>query len=271
MHPPDQAGERQAAAGGRRQGRVDSLLRDIAAGRVDVEDGVRALERMSFSDLGFARVDHQRRLRQGVLEFVYAPGKTREQLLSIVDTQLANEDGSVVVTRLEPDDAEALRARVADRGLDCVWRERPGLLAVARAIPEPRGRLLIVTAGTSDLPVAEEAELVAMILGTDVRMLADVGVAGLHRLLAELPQLEAADAIIVVAGMDAALASVVGGLAAVPVIACPTSVGYGASLGGLTALLAMISSCAPGVAVVNVDDGVGAGTVGAMIARGRDR
>ena len=128
-----------------------------------------------------------------------------------------------------------------------------------------------MTAGTSDLPVAEEAELVAAVLGAEVGILADVGVAGLHRLLAELPELEAADAVVVVAGMDAALASVIGGIVSVPVIACPTSVGYGASLGGLTALLAMISSCAPGVAVVNVDDGVGAGTIGALIARGRDR
>jgi len=271
MPRPDQTGEAQAAGAEPRVSRIDILLRDVAAGRVDVEDGVRALERLSFTDLGFARVDHERRLRQGVLEFVYAPGKTRAQLLSIVDTQLANEDGSVVVTRLEPEDAEAIKALVASHGLECIWREGPRLLAVARAVPEPRGRLLIVTAGTSDLPVAEEAELVATVLGAEVCMLADVGVAGLQRLLAEIPEIEAADAIVVVAGMDAALASVVGGLASVPAIACPTSVGYGASLGGLTALLAMISSCAPGVAVVNVDDGVGAGTLGAMIARGRDR
>ena len=127
----------------------------------------------------------------------------------------------------------------------------------------------MLTAGTSDLPVAEEAETVASLIGTDVRVVADVGVAGLHRLLGELPEIEQADAIVVVAGMDAALASVVGGLARVPVIACPTSVGYGASFGGLSALLAMLSSCAPGVAVVGIDDGVGAGVVGALIARGR--
>ena len=126
-------------------------------------------------------------------------------------------------------------------------------------------------AGTADLPVAEEVELVARLLGARTQLIVDVGVAGLHRLLAELPALATADAIVVVAGMEGALASVVGGLAAVPVIACPTSVGYGANLGGLTALLAMISSCAPGVAVVNVDDGVGAATIGALIARGRER
>jgi NCAIR mutase (PurE)-related protein len=137
-------------------------------------------------------------------------------------------------------------------------------------VPATRGDLLVLAAGTADLPVADEAELVARLLGVRTKLVADVGVAGLHRLLAELPALAEADAIVVVAGMEGALASVVGGLAAVPVIACPTSVGYGASLGGLTALLAMISSCAPGVAVVNVDDGIGAGTVGALIARGRD-
>ena len=253
------------------QGRVEGLLRDVAAGRLAVDEAIRSLELLSFSDLGFARVDHDRQRRQGVLEFVYAPGKTQAELLGIVDAQLANEAGSVVVTHLDPDDAQAIVSLAAARGLDSIWRERARLLAIPRAVPEARGRLLIVTAGTSDLAVAEEAGLVAGLLGTTVRLIADVGVAGLHRLLAELPELEAADAIIVVAGMDAALASVVGGLASVPVIACPTSVGYGASLGGLTALLAMISSCAPGVAVVNVDDGVGAGTVGALIARGRDR
>jgi NCAIR mutase (PurE)-related protein len=130
---------------------------------------------------------------------------------------------------------------------------------------------VVLAAGTADLPVAEEVELVARLLGARTKLIVDIGVAGLHRLLAELPALATADAIVVVAGMEGTLASVVGGLAAVPVLACPTSVGYGASLGGLTALLAMISSCAPGVAVVNVDDGVGAGTIGALIARGRER
>src|SRR5664280_437551 len=194
------------------------LLTSVAEGSVAVADAVESLRRLPFSDLGFARVDHHRSLRQGV---------------------------------------------------ETIWRERSGLLAIPRAVPEARGRLLVLTAGTSDLPVAEEAETVATLIGAGVRVVADVGVAGLHRLLAELPEIEQADAIVVVAGMDAALASVVGGLARVPVIACPTSVGYGSTFGGLSALLAMISSCAPGVAVVGVDDGVGAGAVGALIARGR--
>lgn len=248
---------------------VEALLQGVASGAVDVSEAVESLRRLPFSDLGFARVDHHRSLRQGLVEFVYAPGKTREQLLAIVEAQLRHDETSVVVTRVGPEDAGAIRARAEGRGLEVVWRERARLLAIPRAVPAPRGRLLVLTAGTSDLPVAEETELVATLLGAGVQLIADVGVAGLHRLLAELPELEQADAIVVVAGMDAALASVVGGLARVPVIACPTSVGYGATFGGLSALLAMLASCAPGVAVVNVDDGVGAGTVGALIARGR--
>jgi NCAIR mutase (PurE)-related protein len=249
---------------------LEELLRGVAEGSVPVEAALESLRRLPFSDLGFARVDHHRSLRQGVVEFVYAPGKTRGQLLAIVEAQLEHDESSVVVTRVTAEDAAAIRTLAESRGLEVVLREPAGLLAIPRAVPEARGRLLILTAGTSDLPVAEEAETVASLLGVGVRVIADVGVAGLHRLLAELPEIEQADAIIVVAGMDAALASVVGGLARVPVIACPTSVGYGASFGGLSALLAMLSSCAPGVAVVGVDDGVGAGTVGALIARGRD-
>jgi NCAIR mutase (PurE)-related protein len=264
--------ETEAPAGSARDGyaaALAELLTGVAEGRVPVEAALESLRRLPFSDLGFARVDHHRNLRQGVVEFVYAPGKTREQLLAIVEAQLDHDESSVVVTRVTAEDAPAIRALAGERRLETIWRERPGLLAIPRAIPESRGRLLVLTAGTSDLPVAEEAQTVASLLGTDVRMVADVGVAGLHRLLGELPEIEQADAIVVVAGMDAALASVVGGLARVPVIACPTSVGYGASFGGLSALLAMLSSCAPGVAVVGIDDGVGAGAVGALIARGR--
>lgn len=248
---------------------IEELMRGVAAGNVPVADAVDSLRRLPFTDLGFARVDHHRGLRQGVVEFIYGPGKTREQLLSIVEAQLDHDGSSVVVTRAAAEDAAAIRALAESRGLETIWRERPGLLAIPRGVPEARGRLLILTAGTSDLPVAQEAETVASLLGADVHVVADVGVAGLHRLLGELPEIEAANAIVVVAGMDAALASVVGGLARVPVIACPTSVGYGSTFGGLSALLAMISSCAPGVAIVGVDDGVGAGTIGALIARGR--
>jgi NCAIR mutase (PurE)-related protein len=248
---------------------LEELLRAVAEGSVPVAAALESLRRLPFSDLGFARVDHHRNLRQGIVEFVYAPGKTRKQLLAIVEAQLEHDESSVVVTRVAAGDAAAIRVLAEKRGLETIWRERAGLVAIPRAVPEARGRLLILTAGTSDLPVAEEAETVASLLGAGVRVIGDVGVAGLHRLLGEQPEIEQADAIVVIAGMDAALASVVGGLARVPVIACPTSVGYGASFGGLSALLAMLSSCAPGVAVVGIDDGVGAGTVGALIARGR--
>jgi hypothetical protein len=249
---------------------LERLLGGVAAGTVEVDAAVESLRRLPFSDLGFARVDHHRSLRQGVIEFVYAPGKTREQILAIVAAQLDREETSVVVTRVEPEDAAAVAELAEGRGLAVTRRDRSRLVAIPRVVPEPRGRLLVLTAGTSDIPVAEEAVLVATLLGTDVKLIADVGVAGLHRLIAELPEVERADAVVIVAGMDGALASVVGGLARVPVIACPTSVGYGATFGGLSALLAMLSSCAPGVAVVNVDDGVGAGTIGALIARGRE-
>ena len=248
---------------------VEELLRGVAEGRMSIEAALESLRRLPFSNLGFARVDHHRGLRQGVVEFIYGPGKTREQLLAIVETQLDHDESSVVVTRVSEEEAAAVRSLAESRGLKTIWRERPGLLAIPRAVPEARGRLLVLTAGTSDLPVAQEAETVASLLGAGVHVVADVGVAGLHRLLDELAEIESADAIVVVAGMDAALASVVGGLARVPVIACPTSVGYGSTFGGLSALLAMLSSCAPGVAVVGVDDGVGAGTIGALIARGR--
>jgi NCAIR mutase (PurE)-related protein len=262
-------------AGSGYEQRLDLLLRSIASGAMSVESGVEALRRLPFVDLGFARVDHHRWLRQRQLEFVYAPGKTTPELLSIVGSLLDDGEASVVVTRLagrdDAADVVALVTAAADtRRWAVEWHERSGVLAIPRAVPVPRGTLLIVTAGTADLPVAEEAEVVARLLGAGTRLLVDVGVAGLHRLLAELPALGEADAIVVVAGMEGALASVVGGLAAVPVIACPTSVGYGANLGGLAALLSMLSSCAPGVAVVNVDDGVGAGTIGALIARGRE-
>jgi NCAIR mutase (PurE)-related protein len=234
-----------------------------------IEDGLTTLRRLPFTDLGFARLDHHRWLRQRQPEFVYAPGKTARQLAAILDDLLDEPETSVVITRLTAARAKPLRATAERRGLAVEWRSGTGLLAIPRAVPAPCGDLLILTAGTADLPVAEEAELVARLLGARTRLVADVGVAGLHRLLAELPAIETADAIVVVAGMEGALASVVGGLSGVPVIACPTSVGYGANFEGITALLAMLSSCAPGVATVNIDDGVGAGTVGALIARGR--
>jgi pyridinium-3,5-biscarboxylic acid mononucleotide synthase len=252
-------------------GRIRGLLHDVRDGRVSPEVALESLKDLPFSDLGFARLDHHRELRQGAVEFVYAPGKTVEHVEAIVVRLLDANEGSVLVTRATPEQAACVAALARNRGLTILTRPEAGLVALPRAVPEPRGRLLILAAGTADLPVAREAELVARLLGAGTHLVVDVGVAGVHRLLAELPAIREADVIVAVAGMEGALPSVVGGLASVPVIACPTSVGYGASFGGLAALLAMLSSCVPGTAVVGIDDGVGAGTMGALIARAAGR
>jgi hypothetical protein len=241
------------------------LLDRVATGDVPASEAVGRLRDLPFAELGFAKVDHHRELRQGRCEVVYAEGKLPTEVGKIVAQLLEGNVGPVIVTRASPEHADAVREAAGDRTV--VERPRARCLAVARNVPEPRGHVLVVTAGTSDLPVAEEAELTARMSGAGTALVADVGVSGLHRLEAIRPGLDEADAVVVVAGMEGALASAVGGIASVPVIACPTSVGYGASFGGLAALLSMLTSCAPGVACVNVDDGVGAGTVAAMVAR----
>jgi NCAIR mutase (PurE)-related protein len=216
-----------------------------------------------YVDLGFARVDTDREARQGAPEAIYAEGKTPEEVAGIARALLDGGASSVLVTRA---DAEA---RAALRGVapDALEDERARLAWVARDTPEPRGKVCIVSGGTSDEPAVREAELRAQLLGTTVIVHRDAGVAGLHRLEPALPDLREADCVIVVAGWDAALASVVGGLVAAPVIGVPTSTGYGATFSGVSALLAMMTSCAAGVAVVNIDDGFGAGTIAARIAR----
>lgn len=247
--------------------RLRELLRRVAAGEVPADRAVEALRDLPFFELGFAKVDHHRELRQGACEIVYGQGKTVEEVRAIVERLLAGNDGPVLVTRASDEQARVVRELGEAAGVEVLARPRARCVALRRGVRPEAGTVLIVTAGTSDLAVAEEAELTASLLGTRTELVADVGVAGLHRLEAVRPRLRAADAIVVVAGMEGALASVVGGLAPRPVIACPTSVGYGASFGGLAALLAMLSSCVPGVACVNIDDGVGAGTIAAMIAR----
>lgn len=207
----------------------------------------------SFEDLGYARPDTGREVRLGVSEVVYGPGKTVEQVVGVVQALLAANHGPVLVTRLDPDAAAAVGAAVPGGSYDAQAR----LLVWRPAAPRPF-RVVVASAGTSDGPVAAEAAAVATALGLDVHELRDVGVAGVHRLLAEADVLAAADAVICVAGMEGALPSVVGGLVGRPVIAVPTSVGYGASLEGVTPLLAMLSSCAAGVVVVNIDSGFGA-------------
>ena len=216
-----------------------------------------------FRDLGFARVDTHRELRQGAPEAILAEGKTPGEVEAIARALLDSDAGSVLVTRADAAAREALRRVAPDAEED----ERARLAWVARDVPATRGLVTIVSGGTSDGPVVTEARVRAELLGTEVVVHADAGVAGLHRLAPTLDDLRRADCVGVVAGWDAALASVVGGLVAAPVIAVPTSTGYGATFGGVSALLAMITSCAAGVAVVNIDDGFGAGTIAARIAR----
>jgi NCAIR mutase (PurE)-related protein len=217
--------------------------------------------------LGFARPDLERELRQGAPEAILAEGKTPDQIAEIVSAMLDGGAGSVLVTRADASARAAVRAVAPDAEEDVHSR----LAWVARRAPEVRGSVTMVSAGTSDGPVLHEARIRAELIGTEVATYEDVGVAGLHRLLDVLPELQRADCVVVCAGMDGALASVVGGLVAAPVIGVPTSVGYGSARGGETALHAMLASCAAGVAVVGIDDGLGAGTIAAVIARAAAR
>ena len=240
-----------------------ALLEAVEQGRLDPRRALEQLAHLPYRDLGFARVDTHRELRQGAPEAVLAEGKTPEEIERIVAALIEGGAGSVLVTRA---DAEA-RAAVKRVASDADEHERARLAWVARAQPAACGQVTIVSGGTSDGPVAHEARVRAELLGTTVSLHEDAGVAGLHRLAPALADLERADCVVVVAGQDAALASVVGGLVAAPVIGVPTSTGYGAALGGISALLSMLVSCAAGVAVVNIDDGFGAGTIAARIAR----
>jgi NCAIR mutase (PurE)-related protein len=242
------------------------LLEAVRSGDVSSDEALETLSSLPFRDLGFARVDVHRELRQGAPEAVLAEGKTPEQVAAIVLAMLEGGAGSVLVTRADEDVRSAVFAIATDADEDA----RARAVWVARGVPEPRGLAVMVSAGTSDGPVLHEARIRAELLGTTVVVHEDAGVAGLQRLLPVLPDLERADCVVVVAGMDGALASVVGGLAACPVIGVPTSVGYGSAAAGQTALNAMLASCAAGLAVVGIDDGLGAGTIAARIARGRE-
>ena len=231
------------------------LLQSLADGQITVSDGVERLKQLPFEDLGIAKIDHHRELRQGVPEVVLAEGKSLEQLRTIL-TAMAKRNQNILVTRLDNEKATAVCNQFPEGEYDidartfCLLRQK-----VERT---GKGKILVICAGTSDLPVAREAVITARMLGNEVEELVDVGVAGIHRLLARQELLHEAAVLIVIAGMEGALPSVVGGLVAVPVIAVPTSVGYGASFGGIAALLGMLNSCASGVTVVNIDNGFGA-------------
>lgn len=240
---------------------VRALLEQVAAGSVDIETAVLRLKEAPFEDLGFAKLDHHRALRQGVAEVVYGAGKTPEQITEIAAALLARGQKTVLITRLTPAAAE-----IVGRRIPMEYHEM-GHVGIAGSLPEPDGlgKIVVATGGTSDMPVAEEAALTAQALGNEVVRLYDVGVAGLHRLLAHLDDIMSARVIVAIAGMEGALASVIGGLADCPVIAVPTSVGYGANFSGLSALLSMLNSCASGVSVVNIDNGFGAGYLAGMM------
>jgi pyridinium-3,5-biscarboxylic acid mononucleotide synthase len=247
--------------------RLRDLLEAVAARRVPVEDAVRELRELPFRDLGFAHADTHRHLRTGFPEVVLGQGKTPEQTAAIL-TELSRGGSTVLATRVSPEAAAIVVAAVP--GARYVAVPRAIVVGPTPAPDKGRGTIVVVSAGTADVPVAEEAALTAELAGNRVERVFDVGVAGLHRLLAHREQIARAEVAIVVAGMEGALPSVVAGLCARPVIAVPTSVGYGAAFGGVAALLAMLTSCAAGVSVVNIDNGFGAGQLAAMLNRKRD-
>ena len=237
------------------------LLEQVASGETSIDQAMLQMKTQPFEDLGFAKVDHHRALRQGAAEVIYGAGKTPEQIAAIAGAMLDKGQKTVLITRLSREAASYLEATLPFQYYET------GRIGIVGTMPEPDapGKIVIATGGTSDLPVAEEAALTAEALGNQVVRLYDVGVAGLHRLLAHAEDIVSARVIVAIAGMEGALASVIGGLADCPVIAVPTSIGYGAAFGGLAALLSMLNSCASGVSVVNIDNGFGAGFLASRI------
>jgi len=242
---------------------IQNLLESVRRGRVTPAAALERLRRLPFEDLGFAKIDHHRSLRQGYAEVIYAPGKRPEQVVSVVRRMLKNQH-NILITR----GTRALYQRVKRVARAARFHELSGAISIRKTSEiVGKGLVLVLSAGTSDIPVAEEALVTAELFGNRVEAVYDVGVAGLHRLMGHQEKLAAARVIICVAGMEGALPSVVGGLVRVPVIAVPTSVGYGASMSGVAALLAMLNSCASNVAVVNIDNGFGAGCLASVINR----
>lgn len=240
---------------------IRNILEGVSDGTVSVDEALLKLKMKPFEDIGYAKVDMHRKLRQGAAEVIYGAGKTPEQIIGIADAMLKNGQKTILITRLS---AEAAGIVSAAHPLQYHQDARCGVIGEVPA-PSGIGKIVVATGGTSDIPVAEEAALTAEVHGNEVVRLYDVGVAGLHRTLAHLDEIMSASVIVAIAGMEGALASVIGGLADCPVIAVPTSIGYGASFNGLSALLSMLNSCASGVSVVNIDNGFGAGYLASMI------
>jgi len=245
------------------------LLEQVKGGQVEVDEAMDRLRHLPFEDLGFARVDHHRQLRKGFPEVIFCPGKTTEQIIRIFES-LAARGNTVLATRAKPEVFATLAAtgRFPNARYDELAR---AIILEQKELPASKSVLPIVTAGTADMPVAMEAKVTAEIMGQRTELVCDVGVAGLHRLLGCLPKLNEANVLVVVAGMEGALASVVGGLVSCPVIAVPTSVGYGSSFQGVSALLTMLNSCASGVTVVNIDNGFSAAVTATLINRKIER
>ncbi len=237
------------------------ILQKLKDGDLSIDDAIHELKTQPFKDIDYAKVDFHRKLRNGTGEVIYGAGKTYKQIIGIMETMIENGQDSILVTRLNKESAKKIQAK-----LDLSYHE-DARVGIYGDLPEGSGlgKVVIATGGTSDIPVAEEAALTAEFLGNQVVRLYDVGVAGLHRLLAHIDLLADASVVIAIAGMEGALASVVGGLVDCPVIAVPTSIGYGAAFNGLAALLSMLNSCASGVSVVNIDNGFGAGYMANMI------
>ena len=240
---------------------IEVLLNEVRAGRVDVAEAMTTLRHLPFEDMGFAKVDHHRTLRTGMPEVIFAAGKTTEQVAAIFE-RMANAGGNVLATRVSPEHWKAVEQIVPKALHNPTART---ITLEQAAAPAGKGTVAVVCAGTSDLPVAEEAVVTARIMGNTVELIADVGVAGIHRLLAQRDALKAARVLIVCAGMEGALPTVVGGLVNAPVLAVPTSVGYGASFGGVAALLGMLNTCSPNISVVNIDNGFGAACIASLI------
>jgi NCAIR mutase (PurE)-related protein len=250
------------------RGQIEALLKEVHEGRTAVSDALERLRDLPFEDLGFAKLDHHRALRTGMPEVIFAAGKTPDQVAQIF-ARMALAGGNVLATRASGEMYEAVRAlEPPHRQPRAEYHEIARAITLSQSVATPgKGVICVVCAGTSDLPVAEEAAVTARLMGNSVELIADVGVAGIHRLLAQKQSLQSARVLIVCAGMEGALPTVVAGLVNAPVLAVPTSVGYGASFGGVAALLGMLNTCSPNVSVVNIDNGFGAACIASLINR----